>query len=85
MNVYGKHALVEQTCQKWFEQFKNDDFGLDDEERSGRPKKVEYEELESLLKANYVITKYFKTAKSSRIHLKVRKLGASWIKAKRRW
>ena len=41
VEVYGEHALAEQTCQKWFARFKSGDFGLGDEERSGQPKKFE--------------------------------------------
>ena len=37
VEVYGKHALAERTCQKWFAQFKSGDFGLEDEERPGQP------------------------------------------------
>ena len=49
VQVYGEHALVERTCQKWFARFKSSDFGLEDEERPGQPKKFEDEELEALL------------------------------------
>ena len=49
MEVYGEHALAERTCQKWFARFKSDDFGLEDKERPGQPKKFEDEELEALL------------------------------------
>ena len=49
VEIYGEHALVERTCQKWFAWFKSGDFGLEDEERPGQPKKFEDEELEALL------------------------------------
>ena len=49
VEVYGKHALTERTCQKWFARFKSGDFGLKDEVRSGQPKKFEDEELAVLL------------------------------------
>ena len=49
MEVYGEHALAERKCQKWFAGFKSDDFGLEDEERLGQPKKFEDKELEALL------------------------------------
>ena len=48
VEVYGEHALAERTCQKWYARFKTGDFGLEDEERSGQPKKFEDEELEAL-------------------------------------
>ena len=49
MEVYGEHALTERTCQKWFARYKRGDFGLEDAERPGQPKKFEDEELEALL------------------------------------
>ena len=49
VEVNGEHALAERTCQKWFARFKSGDFGLEDEERPGQPKKFENEELEALL------------------------------------
>ena len=49
VEVYGEHALAERTCQKWFGRFKSGEFGLEDEERPGQPKKFEDEKLEALL------------------------------------
>ena len=49
VELYGEHALAEQTCQKWFVRFKSGDFGLEDEESPGHLKKFEDEELEALL------------------------------------
>ena len=49
VEVYGEHALAERTCQKRFARFKSGDFGLEDEQRPGQPKKFEDEELEALL------------------------------------
>lgn len=49
VDVYGKHALSEQSCRRWFGRFKSGDFKLEDKERPGQPKKFEDEELESLL------------------------------------
>ena len=48
VEVYGEHAIAERTCQKWFARFKSGDFGLEDAERPGQPKKFEDEELEAL-------------------------------------
>ena len=42
--------------KKWFARFKSDDFGLEDEERPGQPKKFEDEELEALLDEYYCQT-----------------------------
>ena len=49
MEVYGEHALAERTCQRWFAPFKSGDFGLEDEECPGQPKKFKDEELGALL------------------------------------
>ena len=49
VEVYGEHALAERMCQKWFVWFKSGDFGLEDEERPGQPKKFEDEQMEALL------------------------------------
>ena len=49
VEVYDEHALAERTCQKWFARFKSGDFGSEDEELPGQPKKFEDEELEALL------------------------------------
>ena len=45
VEVDGEHDLAKRTCQKWFARFKSGDFGLEDEERPGQPKKFEGEEL----------------------------------------
>ncbi|KAG5319755.1 MOS1T transposase, partial [Pseudoatta argentina] len=37
------------TCRDWFRRFKNNDFELEDKERSGAPKKFQDKELEQLL------------------------------------
>ena len=52
VEVYGEHALAERTCQKGFARFGSCNFGLEDEERPGQPKKCEDKELEALLDEN---------------------------------
>lgn len=47
--VYGDAAPSERTCRKWFSQFRNSNFSLDDEERSGRPQELHSDELQELL------------------------------------
>ena len=56
VEVYGEHSLAERTCQKSFARFKSGDFGLEDEERPGQPKKFGDEELEALLDEDYCQT-----------------------------
>ncbi|GBP71850.1 Mariner Mos1 transposase [Eumeta japonica] len=47
VKAYNEAALSERTCREWFQKFKNDDFNIEDKDRSGRPKKDA--ELEDLL------------------------------------
>ncbi|KAG5321111.1 MOS1T transposase, partial [Pseudoatta argentina] len=49
VQTYGDNALSDTTCRDWFRRFKNNDFELEDEERSGAPKKFQDKELEQLL------------------------------------
>ena len=45
----GDNALSDTTSRDWFRRFKNNDFNLEDKERSGAPKKFEHKELEEIL------------------------------------
>ncbi|KAG5307577.1 MOS1T transposase, partial [Pseudoatta argentina] len=36
VQTYGDDALSDTTCRDWFRRFKNNDFELEDKERSGR-------------------------------------------------
>ena len=49
VETYSNSALSKTTCRDWFRRFKNNDFDVEDKERSGTPKKFEDEELEALL------------------------------------
>ncbi|KAG5313046.1 MOS1T transposase, partial [Pseudoatta argentina] len=49
VQTYGDNALSDTTCRDWFRRFKNNDFQLEDKERSGVPKKFQDKELEQLL------------------------------------
>ena len=49
VKTYGDHALLETTGREWFRRFKNNDFDVEDKERSGIPKKFEDEKFEALL------------------------------------
>ena len=39
VETYGGNALSDTTCRDWFRRFKNNDFELENKERSGAPKK----------------------------------------------
>ena len=41
VETYGDNALSDTTCRECFRRFKNNDFKLEDKERSGAPKKFE--------------------------------------------
>ncbi len=47
--AYRDNAVSVRTCQNWFARFREGNFNLEDEERSGRPQELETNELESLL------------------------------------
>ncbi|GBP72540.1 Far upstream element-binding protein 1 [Eumeta japonica] len=46
LEAYNEAALSERICREWFLKFKNDDFDVEDKDRSGRPKLYEDAELE---------------------------------------
>ena len=47
--TYHEAVLGERSCRKWFQEFKNGEFDIEDKKRSGRPKVYEEAELEALL------------------------------------
>ncbi|KAG5327098.1 MOS1T transposase, partial [Pseudoatta argentina] len=49
VQTYDDNALSDTTCRDWFRRFKNNDFELEEKERSGAPKKFQDKELEQLL------------------------------------
>ena len=49
VETYGEVALSERSCREWFQKCKNDEFDIEDKERSGRPKVYEDAEFEALL------------------------------------
>ena len=49
VETYGEAALGERSSREWFQKFKNGEFDIEDNERSGRPKVYEDAELEALL------------------------------------
>lgn len=46
--AYGEHALDDSTCRRWFRQFKEGIFDIEDAQRPGHQKKFEDEELQQL-------------------------------------
>ena len=50
--MYGKGAVSDQTCQKWFVKSFAGDFSLDGAPRLGRPVEVDSDQIETLLENN---------------------------------
>ena len=47
--VYGKGAVSDRTCQKWFTKFRAGEFSLDNAPRSGRPVEVDSDQIKTLI------------------------------------
>ena len=50
--VYGKGAVSDQTCLKWFVKSFAGDFSLDGAPRLGRPVEVDSDQIETLTENN---------------------------------
>ena len=51
-SVYGTDSVGRTMTYKWFKQFETGNFDLSDKKRSGRPKKLNLEELENSIHQN---------------------------------
>ncbi|KAG5313010.1 MOS1T transposase, partial [Pseudoatta argentina] len=71
VQTYGDNALSDTTCRDWFRRFKNNDFELEDKERSGAPKKFQDKELEQLLDTSIDVFESSLKRKTAAIHDKV--------------
>jgi len=47
--VYGDDAPSQATAYRWFKRFKSSDFDMEDKQRSGRPSKLNDEELKKIV------------------------------------
>ena len=50
--VYGKDAVTDRTCQKWFVRFRAGDVSLDDATQSGRPVELDSDQIKTLIENN---------------------------------
>jgi len=50
--VYGRNVVKKCQCQIWFARFRDDDFSVKDAHRSGRPSKIDDDEMKTLVQAN---------------------------------
>ena len=48
----GKGAVSRAMVCRWFERFRNNDFSLEDEQRSGRPSEIYLSELKQVVESD---------------------------------
>lgn len=51
-SILGEGTVSHSTCKFWFRRFKDGDFDVSDQPRSGAPRKLEGDDLEELLREN---------------------------------
>ncbi|KJH42570.1 hypothetical protein DICVIV_11443 [Dictyocaulus viviparus] len=51
-NAFGPGTANERTVQWWFKKFRKGDESLEDEERSGRPRGVDIDQLRAIIEAH---------------------------------
>ena len=51
-HVKGKDAVSTATACRWFERFRNKDYSLEDEQRSGRPSEIDLSELKQVIESD---------------------------------
>ena len=47
---YGEFIVKARLCQRWFARFRTGNFSIEDQERPGRPRVMETDDLETLFK-----------------------------------
>ena len=52
----GKRAVSTKTACRWFERFRNGDFLLEDEPRSGHPTEIDLSELKDVIERDLPLT-----------------------------
>jgi len=50
--VYGRNVVKKRQCQNWFARFHDSDFSVKDAHHSGRPSKIDDNEMKALMQAN---------------------------------
>jgi len=50
--AYGENIVSHTTRKRWYQKFRQGDFSFEDESRTGRPQKIEMDELQALLDIN---------------------------------
>ena len=51
-DVYGNDIITEKTCQRWLKRFKEGNFDLKDQQRTGRKRRLSLQDLASRISKN---------------------------------
>ena len=54
--MYGEKALNNRQCRNWFDKFRSGDFSPKDEQRSGRPNKVDDDQIKAIIESDRYVT-----------------------------
>ena len=52
----GEGSMSPTTAWRWFERFRNNDFSLEDEQKSGRPTEINLDELKQVIESDPSLT-----------------------------
>ena len=55
-DLYDEEALKDRQCRNWFDKFHSGDFSLKDEQRSGRPNKVDDDQIKAIIELDRYVT-----------------------------
>ena len=55
-DVYSDKVLTGRQCRNWFDKFRSGDFSLKDEQRSGRPNKVDNDQIKAIIESGRHLT-----------------------------
>ena len=51
-DVYGNDTITEKTCQRWLKKFKEGNFDLEDQQRTGRKRRLSLQDFDSRISKN---------------------------------
>ena len=55
-DVYGEEVLKDRECRNWLGKFRSEDFSLKDEQLSGRPNEVDYDQIKAIILSDHHVT-----------------------------
>ncbi|KAL4705901.1 hypothetical protein ACJJTC_017483 [Scirpophaga incertulas] len=59
-DVYGEEALKERQCRNWFDKFRSGDFSLKDDQRTGRPEKLDDDQIKAMIESDRLVNNSLK-------------------------